>query len=355
MDKSTRDFFGQVQYFTESFLNKRRKKREEKKEKHNRKIERYREKINKRIKNPALQVIILTLVDWIDAFLWAAGVVLLINQYIFQLYQIPSGSMIDTLLIKDRVFVNKIVYGPELLPGFGKLPSFIKPERNDIIIFENPSYISNGVGFDVLQRIIFMLTLSLVDIDKDENGNPKPHFLIKRAVGVSGDRFISKNGNLSVQFDGETRWVSEAGFNQGRGYTHNISRLLNDDDYRAIEAAGKAAAYEQLRLNVPDAVIRKAMPANTIQYPDYLAYNESRLALLCAASPHDERFSSLLAQSRMGWYVPEGRMLPLGDNRDNSRDGRYFGPVMKTKILGEGVLKFNFDFQKFKFSLGLIP
>jgi signal peptidase I len=336
-----RDFFDQVQFFTESYLTKRRERREEKKAKHERKLAKYREKINKRIKNPALQVIILTIVDWVDAFLWAAGVVLLINQYLFQLYQIPSGSMIDTLLIQDRVFVNKIIYGPELLPGTLKVPSPIKPERNEIIIFENPSYISRGVGFDVLQRIIFMLTLSLVDIDKDENGMPKPHFLIKRAVGVGGDRFINKNGNLSMKFEGETRWVAESDFNRGRGYSHNVSRLLNDEDYRAINAAGKAIAYNELRLNPPETIVTDAMAANNIDYPDYLAYSESRLELLAAASPDDERFSSLLAQSRMGWYIPEGRMLPLGDNRDNSRDGRYFGPVRQDKILGQAAVKFN--------------
>jgi signal peptidase I len=350
MDKNTNDFFDKVQFLTESFLNKRREKKQAKKYKHEKKIARYREAINARVKNPALQVIILTAIDWIEAFVWAACVVLIINQYIFQLYQIPSGSMIDTLLIKDRVFVNKIVYGPELLPGILKLPSPIKPERNDIIIFENPSYISRGVAFDVLQRIIFMLTLSLVDIDKDENGMPKAHFLIKRAVGVGGDRFKSINGDLYIMPQGENRSIPETEFNRGRGYTHNITRLINNNDYLAIKAAGIALAFNELRLNIPESIREKAMQANTIEYPDYLAYSESRLELLCAANPGDERIASLLAQSRLGWYVPEGRMLPLGDNRDNSRDGRYFGPVPEDKILGQAIIKFNFDS-----GLGFIP
>jgi signal peptidase I len=353
MNTNTKDFFDQVQFFTESFLNKRRAKHQAKKEKHERKIARYREKINARIKNPALQVIVLTIVDWVEAFLWAAGVVLLLQQYLFQLYQIPSGSMIDTLLISDRVFVNKVIFGPELLPGALKVPSPIKPERNEIIIFENPSYISRGVAFDVLQRIVFMLTLSMVDIDKDEMGNPKPHFLIKRAVGVGGDRFMSENGNLNIMFEGENRFVREADFNRGREFNHNVSRLLSDDDYNAIEAAGKTIAYNELRLNAPEPIVEKAMRANSIEYPDYLAYSESRLELLSAASPYDERFSSLLAQSRLGWYIPEGRILPLGDNRDNSRDGRYFGPVQESKILGQSVFKYNLDLQKLDFSVGL--
>jgi signal peptidase I len=342
MDTGTKDFFDTVQFFTESWLNKRRERRETKKLKHEQHLARYREKINKRIKNPALQVIILTAVDWIEAFLWAACVVLLINQYFFQIYRIPSGSMIDTLLIKDHVLVNKIVYGPELLPGTLKVPSPIKPERNEIIIFENPSYISRGVGFDVLQRIIFMLTLSLVDIDTDEMGNPKPHFLIKRAVGVGGDRFVSENGHLNIMFEGENRFVREADFNRGRAYTHNVSRLIGDDDYPAIDAMGKAHAYRDLRLNIPESLLEKAERVNSLEYIDFLAYGESRLELLCAASPNDETASQALARSKMGWYIPDGRILPLGDNRDNSRDGRYFGPVQESKILGQAAIKFNF-------------
>jgi signal peptidase I len=38
--------------------------------------------------------------------------------------------------------------------------------------------------------------------------------------------------------------------------------------------------------------------------------------------------------------IPEGRYLVLGDNRGNSRDGRYFGLVARDAILGraEGVV-----------------
>ena len=61
------------------------------------------------------------MLDWLGAFLWAAVVVLLINQYLFQAYRIPSGSMIPTLLIGDNLFVNKVVYGPEVLPGIGEV------------------------------------------------------------------------------------------------------------------------------------------------------------------------------------------------------------------------------------------
>jgi signal peptidase I len=309
------DFFDHLQRITEGYLTHRRRRGRIKKEK-------------QRVKNPIL--------DWLEAFVWAAGVVLLINQYLFQAYQIPSGSMIDTLLIGDRIFVNKIIFGPELLPGVAKLPSPIKPKRNDIIIFENPSYSSKGPVFDIAQRIIYMLTLSLVDIDRDEAGEPKAHFLIKRAVGWGGDQFVLEKGEFRIRFPGETRWVQERDFNKGREFTHRISRLMDPEGYAALEAAGKATAYMELRLNPPGRLINGAAPFNTMRYPDQFAYNRARLEVLRAAQPQNSRYGMLLAQHILGWYVPEGRILPLGDNRDNSRDGRWFGPIREAKILGKG-------------------
>jgi signal peptidase I len=308
------DFFDRVQRLTEVYLTHRRRIRRIKREKQKK-------------KNPIM--------DWIEAFLWAAGVVLLINQYLLQAYQIPSGSMIDTLLIGDRVFVNKIIYGPELLPGLGKLPSPIKPKRNDIIIFENPSYISRGPVFDIAQRIIYMLTLSFVDIDRDEAGEPKAHFLIKRAVGVAGDRFTLDKGEFRIRFAGEDRWVTEREYAADRKLNYHISRLIEPSDYPALAAAGKLTAYANLGLPPPEYLLT-AGTARSWSYPDYLFHEQARLELLRAAHPEDERYGLALARYIQGWYIPEGRIFPLGDNRDNSRDGRYFNPVRMSKVLGKG-------------------
>ncbi len=313
------DFFDRLQVLTERVLTRRR---------HNHRLKREKQKA----KNPFL--------DWIEAFLWAAGVVLLINQYLFQAYQIPSGSMIDTLLIGDRIFVNKLVYGPELVPGLAKLPSPFKPQRNQIIIFENPSYISRGPVFDIAQRVLYMLTLSLVDIDRDENGSPKAHFLIKRAVGMSGDRFTMQDGEMSVLFPGETRWTAEREYLLRSGQEHPVNRLMAAADYPTLEAAGKAAAYLDLGLDPPGRWSDSLNAVANIRYPDYIAHEHARLIMLRAAQPQDLRYSALLARFTLGWYVPDGRILPLGDNRDNSRDGRYFGPVKKSKVLGQGMIKY---------------
>jgi len=319
MAQKQRDFFDGLQSLAEAFLTRRKQVKRIKREK-------------QQAKNPIL--------DWLEAFVWAAGMVLLANQYLVQAYVIPSGSMINTLLIGDRIFVNKLVYGPELLPGLFKLPSPIKPARNDIIIFENPSYLSRGPVFDVAQRVIFMLTVSLVDIDRDELGQPRAHFLIKRAVGMGGDHFIMERGEMKARFAGENRLVNERDFFAQRGWQHEISRLMREDQYPALETAGKAAAWQDMGLPVPERLQVQAASVNNIRYPDYLAHEKARLETLRSAMPHDRRYASLAARHSLGWYVPEGRIFPMGDNRDNSRDGRYFGPVLVSKVLGKGSLIF---------------
>ena len=311
------DFFDRVQIITEKYLSYRKKVRRIRKEK-------------RKAKNPVL--------DWIEAFLWAAGMVLLINQYLIQAYRIPSGSMIDTLNIGDHVFVNKIVYGPELLPGLLKIPSPVVPKRNDIIIFENPSYVSRGPVFDIAQRIIYMLTLSLVDIDKDESGDPKVHFLIKRAAGQAGDRFIMENGEMKIRFAGENRWVDEREYDARRGWNHRISRLMPQDQYPALVAAGKAAAWADMGMYASEELIARASALGELRFPDFIAHEKARLETLRKASPNESRYSMLLARHQLGWYVPEGRVFPMGDNRDNSRDGRYFGPVRVSRVLGKGMI-----------------
>jgi len=306
-------WFDRVQLSTERFLSWNSERRRRKKEKEKK-------------KNPVL--------DWVEAFLWAAVVVLIINQYFFQAYQIPSPSMVETLKIKDRLFVNKIIYGPELVPGKFKIDSPRDPLRNEIIIFESPTYLSKGPVFDVVQRLIYMITFSLVDIDKDQNGNPKPHFLIKRAMAHPGDRIRLIDGEVQLIPAGMTDWLDEADFKVMVDKNYETIRLIDSVDYTGIRASAFLDAYDYAGISADQTYVDESKIRKT-NYTDGFSWSGYRYQAMYQINPHLHQYGGAWRKADTGWYIPEGWIFPMGDNRDNSRDGRYFGPVNLDDVLGK--------------------
>jgi signal peptidase I len=103
--------------------------------------------------------------EWGDAILFALIAATGIRTYVFEPFQIPTGSMEKTLLIGDFLFVNKLAYGPKVpvtplsfplvhntIPvlnirsyttletsNYTRLPGWSKVERNDVVVFNFPS------------------------------------------------------------------------------------------------------------------------------------------------------------------------------------------------------------------------
>ena len=308
-------WYSGVQTFTEGLLSARKRRRLRRQERQKK-------------KNPIL--------DWVEAFLWAAAVVLLINQYLFQAYQIPSGSMERTLLIGDRIFVNKFIFGPELLPGLGKLPGFRQPTRDNVIIFENPLYLSRGPVFDIVQRVLYMLTLSLVDIDRNKEGQPRAHFLIKRAIGIGGDRLRISEGSVWLKPRGIDRWIPEAEFKKLTDAHYTTRRMLDAQDYVAIHAQAILDAYKTAGLTPSPAVVKDAqLPVHA--YGDEYEWMGTRARTLYEIYPEQTGVRNDWSQFKLGWYIPKGWIFAMGDNRDNSKDSRYFGPVPIRTVLGKAM------------------
>jgi len=295
------------------------------------------------------------IVDWLDAIGSAVIIVLLINQYLLQAYQIPSPSMEPSLLVSDRIFVNKIVYGPELIPGMLKIPGPWQPQRADVIIFESPEYISSGPVVDILQRIIYMVTLSLVDIDKDENGQPKHHFLIKRAIGTPGDRIRMNQGNVEILTPGSDTWIPEADMKRSLGFNYQNVRILPPEAYPVFKQAGIAAglvgekftaspeqeaALKQYYRTTLDSAGKVSAVGPMMQLADDIYVEMWKDATRWSIEPDNFAAASEYRMLAEGYYVPEGRLFPMGDNRDNSHDARYFGPVRLEKVLGKGLFKY---------------
>jgi signal peptidase I len=93
--------------------------------------------------------------EWVESIIIALILAAFIRTYFVQPFKIPSGSMRMTLIEGDRLFVNKLRYGPKLLPEIlavryrdkvpvpdwlakSRLPGLTKPQRGDIIVFVYP-------------------------------------------------------------------------------------------------------------------------------------------------------------------------------------------------------------------------
>ncbi|MBR6198853.1 MAG: signal peptidase I [Spirochaetales bacterium] len=136
--------------------------------------------------------------EWIDVLLQAIIIALVIQQFVFQMYQIPSESMVPTFLIGDRVIVNKFTYGAHIPLTDWKLPSMHKPKVGDIVVFQNPdeSVKYENAFVRIMHPFIYMLTLSLVDIDKKPDGTPKEKFIVKRLAAISGEKLCVVNDKV---------------------------------------------------------------------------------------------------------------------------------------------------------------
>lgn len=94
--------------------------------------------------------------EWSEALIVAVVLALIIRTFLFQAFKIPSGSMLDTLLIGDHLLVNKFIYGTTV-PGLdGQYLKVRDPERGDVVVFEFPG--DEGKSFfekrDFIKRVI---------------------------------------------------------------------------------------------------------------------------------------------------------------------------------------------------------
>lgn len=76
--------------------------------------------------------------EWAESIIIAIILALVIRAFVVQAFKIPSGSMIPTFQIGDRIFVNKFLYGAKIPFTDIRLPGLRQPKRGDIIVFRSP-------------------------------------------------------------------------------------------------------------------------------------------------------------------------------------------------------------------------
>ncbi len=75
--------------------------------------------------------------DWFKSIAIALVVWMFLRTFLVEAFKIPSGSMKNTLLVGDFLFVNKLLYGAEVPLLHVWLPAVREPEHGDIIVFDS--------------------------------------------------------------------------------------------------------------------------------------------------------------------------------------------------------------------------
>jgi signal peptidase I len=88
--------------------------------------------------------------EYSEAFVVALILATLVRAFLFQAFEIPSGSMEPTLLVGDHILVNKFIYGVRIPFTDTRWPKFREPRRQDVIVFVYPVERSK----DFIKRVI---------------------------------------------------------------------------------------------------------------------------------------------------------------------------------------------------------
>jgi signal peptidase I len=112
------------------------------------------------------------------SILMAVCLFLLTRAFVVQAFEIPSGSMMNTLLIGDYILVNKLLYGPGVPFTDWHLPGLKDPDRGDVIVFRYPGDETR----DFIKRVV-AVGGDTVQVEEDRvyvNGRPVDEPYVRR-------------------------------------------------------------------------------------------------------------------------------------------------------------------------------
>ena len=193
---------------------------------------------------------------WIKPLAIMFAVLFTVRSAVADWNDVPSQSMEPTLLVGDRIFVNKLAYGLRVPFTMQYITRWDDPTTGEIVVFHHP--------------------------ENDKR-------MVKRIIGVPGDRISMERGRLIVNGDAvPTELIDEA----------------NEPDVDLSDPPPHRFATETI-----------GEQTHTTMHLPWRARSRS--------------FDDMI--------VPDGHFLVLGDNRDNSRDSRAWGFVHRDRIVGRVV------------------
>ncbi|GAB4117261.1 MAG: signal peptidase I [Sideroxydans sp.] len=206
--------------------------------------------------------------------------VFVLRSFVVEPFKIPSGSMIPTLHVGDFILVNRYTYGLRLPIVNKKFIEVNQPQRGDVMVFHYPN-------------------------------DPSVDY-IKRVIGLPGDEIIYRDKKL---------WLNG-----------KLQVAARDGDYNYVESGLNFVHTERYRENLDGR-----------EHP--ILINPERAQIHLNGVERFPQFEQCRYSEReMRCIVPAGQYFMMGDNRDNSRDSRYWGFVPDELVVGKAFLIWmNFD------------
>ena len=223
------------------------------------------------------------IVDTAQQFFPVIAFVLVLRSFLYEPFQIPSGSMLPTLLVGDFILVEKFTYGLKDPVMRNKFVDIGKPERGDIVVFKFPE-------------------------------EPSVDF-IKRVVGMPGDTLIYKNQQLFVR--------------------------------PACAADTDCQPMQPVPLTLVDSGTFRQQGIPLQRFTESLGDIEHDILRNPRAYQQVQHYYQQIGEPVGQWRIPADQYFVLGDNRDNSRDSRYWGFVSDDLLVGKAVaIWISFEFER---------
>lgn len=240
------------------------------------------------------------LVSWGKTLLWAVIVVMFINGAILASFVVPTGSMEDTVMPGDFLFVNKFIYGPstpQIIPfinqplPFYKFPGFKDPKQGDVIVFIFPG-------------------------EQNEVKPSKFEYYLKRCVASAGD---------TIQVINKRLFVNRKEFSLPE---HGKYDIAVPELYATFPGGNLWTKDNYGPIRIPkEGDVIKLTPANIMEWRIFIMREGHDVGTDGMNIYIDNKVTKQ-------YVVKRDYCWGMGDNRDHSSDSRFWGFIPYDNVVG---------------------